>query len=275
MQAHRNRRPNGSWDAEIVPHAAEIVSSYDTGVTLRQLFYRLVADETLRNMQTEYSMLSAYTARARREGRFPALIDRGRRVHRMLSFVSAEQAIAQALDWFRLDRAAAQPSAIYIGTEKATMVEQLRKWFEDVPVVALGGYSSQTYVDEIATEIVGDGRPSVLVYAGDFDPSGEDIDRDFIERTGVFDTTIRIALTPEQIEQYDLPVQPGKATDSRSAAFELRHGRLIQVELEALEPGILRGLYEAAIADYFDEDLHADVLAREAEQQLELEARLR
>src|SRR5215207_143693 len=44
----------------------------------------------------------------------------------------------------------------------------------------------------------------------------------------------RIALTSEQVEEHDLPPQPGKTTDARSAAFALRHGRLVQVELDAL-----------------------------------------
>jgi hypothetical protein len=36
----------------------------------------------------------------------------------------------------------------------------------------------------------------------------------------------------------------GKATDSRAAAFEARHGRLVQVELEALPPPELRALLQ-------------------------------
>lgn len=31
----------------ILPHAAAIVNSYDTPITLRQLFYRLVSDGTI------------------------------------------------------------------------------------------------------------------------------------------------------------------------------------------------------------------------------------
>jgi hypothetical protein len=40
----------------------------------------------------------------------------------------------------------------------------------------------------------------------------------------------------------------GKATDSRAAAFKARHGRLVQVELEALAPDDLRQLFEDALA---------------------------
>ena len=79
----------------------------------------------------------------------------------------------------------------------------------------------------------------MLIYAGDHDPSGEDIDRDFLERTDCFDEVVRVALTAEQVAAYGLPPQPGKATDSRAAGFVERHGRLVRVELDALDPNAL------------------------------------
>jgi hypothetical protein len=44
-----------------------------------------------------------------------------------------------------------------------------------------------------------------------------------------------------------LPVNPGKAADSQAVAFIRRHGALVQVELDALDPAELRGLGQAAI----------------------------
>src|SRR5665213_2793971 len=63
-----------NW-AVVLRHAAEIVSGYDTGVTLRQVYYRLVADQSLPNTLSSYNQLSVKSAVARREGWFPALID--------------------------------------------------------------------------------------------------------------------------------------------------------------------------------------------------------
>jgi len=62
------------WRGSVLPRAVGIVESYDTGVTLRQLFYRLVADGTLPNLKQKFSDLSAYTAQAHRDGKFPNLI---------------------------------------------------------------------------------------------------------------------------------------------------------------------------------------------------------
>ena len=85
----------------------------------------------------------------------------------------------------------------------------------------------------------------MLLYAGDFDSSGEDIDRDFVERTGCFDQVVRVALDWSQVQHFNLPPAPGKTTDSRAAAFTARHGRLVQVELEAFDPNELTPVVRA------------------------------
>lgn len=77
---------------EIVDHAAAIVRGYETRVSLRQLFYRLVADGTLPNTPSAYKQLSSRTGEARREGRFPALIDLGREVRRPQTFMGPQAA---------------------------------------------------------------------------------------------------------------------------------------------------------------------------------------
>ncbi|MQB02474.1 MAG: hypothetical protein GEU78_20075, partial [Actinobacteria bacterium] len=67
------------WPA-VIDRAAVIVEGYDTSVTLRQLFYRLVTSQLIPNSSTAYKRLSALTAQARRDGTFPDLIDRGRQI---------------------------------------------------------------------------------------------------------------------------------------------------------------------------------------------------
>jgi hypothetical protein len=276
--------PRIDW-ASIIERAAEIVRSYDTGVTLRQLFYRLVSEQLIPNVDTSYKRLSALTAQARRDGAFPELVDRGRHIHRSLYFDDVAEALAETLRWYRLDRTIGQDVSVYLGVEKAGIVEQLRSWFGDygIPVLALGGYSSQSYVGQVVADVQSqrlpdrliddygatwdvdtpNWRPAVLLYAGDFDPSGEDIDRDFVARTGCWDKVIRVALSAEQVQTYRLPPNPGKVTDSRAAAFTARHGQLVQVELDALDPVDLRRLYTDAIAQFWDTSAYDAVLARE------------
>lgn len=263
------------WTA-ILDRSAGIVRSYDTGVTLRQLFYRLVADGTLPNTRSAYTSLSSYTAEARRSDWFPQLIDRTRSIHRRKTFEDLTDAREWLANVYRLDRTIGQPYSIYLGVEKAGIVEQLSAWFGDlgVGILALGGYSSQTYVDEVARDVSYYGRPAVLLYAGDFDPSGMDIDRDFTERTGCFAEVVRVALNDEQVRTYDLPPQMGKKSDTRAAGFVAKHGALVQVELDALPPDQLRQLYQDALAPYWDPDAYARVRYLEEDERTELEAAL-
>ena len=103
-----------------------------------------------------------------------------------------------------------------------------------------------------------------LVNGGDFDASGEDIDRSFVAQTDCWDELRRVALTAAQVELYDLPPQPGKKADSRAAGFIARHGRLVQVELDAPPPDALRALYAEEIAEFWDGAAMKESLAREA-----------
>lgn len=263
----------------ILEHAAQIVRSYSTRVTLRQLFYRLVADQTLRNTRSEYGQLSKKTAEARRAGWFPSLMDRTRDIER---FYPLFRSTAEALEWtkarYRRDRTEGQEVSIYLAVEKAGIVNQLDEWFGrpyGLPILPLQGYSSQSFVDEVVEDVYGGhyanrlgsgDRPAILIYAGDFDPSGEDIDRDFTERTGCWDEVHRIALLPEQVDEYDLPPAMGKASDSRASQFIAKHGELVQVELDAIPPDTLRDLYADKINEYWDMDQWRKVCEQEAEE---------
>lgn len=261
-RAQRDARTN--WP-EVIDAARIIVAEYDTPVTLRQLFYRLVAAGWLSNVHTAYSRLSSVTAKLRRKGEFPRLADNTRTIHQYSTWTSPRDGAEWLADVYRLDRTAGQVYNVFLGVEKAGIVAQLRHWFGEMgmPVVALGGYSSEGYVADITEHIDRDGRAAVLLYAGDFDPSGEDIVRDIQARTD-FAKVVRVALTAEQVESYGLPEMPGKASDTRSRGFIERHGRLVQVELDALAPSDLRELFEDALADYWDASAYSAVLAAES-----------
>lgn len=256
----------------VLEHARLVVAEYATLVTLRQLFYRLVAAELIPNTTTAYKRLSAVTAEARRRSEFPELMDRTRRIHRHGTFTGTADAIGYMLDVYRRDRTEGQDVSVFLAVEKAGMVEQLTSWFGGygLPVLALGGYASQSYVGTVAEDVERQGRPAVLLYAGDFDPEGEDIDRDFVARTDCWAKVERVALTPEQVDAHRLPPMPGKADSSRAAGFVARHGRLVQVELDALPPDQLRALFDDALAHWWDTSAWHEVMAREAAERAEL-----
>jgi hypothetical protein len=91
----------------------------------------------------------------------------------------------------------------------------------------------------------------VVLYVGDYDPHGRLIEDVARERLGEFSETDvnwqRVAITPEQIEEYRLPASYGG------------HG----VEAEAMDPDLLRGLLTDAIEEYADDEEMAVTLEAE------------
>jgi hypothetical protein len=64
---------------------------------------------------------------------------------------------------------------------------------------------------------------------------------------------------------------PGKASDSRAAGFVAKHGRLVQVELDALPPNVLHALYSDALAPFLDVSKIEAANAREEAERRELQ----
>jgi len=251
--------------AYVLDRAREIVDSYDTPVTLRQLFYRLVSKQLIPNTQTAYKSLSSKTARARRLRQFPAFLDSTREIERELCFKSPAAARAWLRDMYRRDRTEGQKFAVYLGVEKDGLVRLLSTGFGDelgIPIVSLRGYSSQTLADAVTLEVKQAGRPAILIYAGDFDASGEDIQRDFDQRTDCWADVTRVAVTREQIQRYDLPPNLGKKTDPRAKAFARKYGTNMQVEVDALPPDVLRQLFEDAMLPFWNADVSTTLRER-------------
>jgi len=271
-------RTNLSWPP-IIAEAKRIAESYDTDVTLRQLFYRLVSAQLIPNTQSKYTYLSSQTAEARRDGTFPDLIDNTREIHGgggrfdNSPADALQEALEDAVEFYSRNHTEGQDVSIFLGVEKRGTVAQLQRWFGDYdfPILALGGYASQSYVRDVVRAVESYDRPAVLLYAGDHDPSGWDIPRDFVERTNCWKEVKRVALTPEQVAQYELPEAFGKEKDTRKTGFVRRFGKNVQVELDALPPDVLRQLYADAIGKFWDTSKFDAVMAREDEEREELE----
>ena len=109
-----------------------------------------------------------------------------------------------------------------------------------------GGFSSITLAYQAAeqiTEATNNGAvPAEIIYIGDHDPAGVLIDHSIekeLRRHVDSDVELnfhRIAITPEQIEEYDLPTKPRKAKDKRSLHVKET------VEAEAMPPNIAEHL---------------------------------
>ncbi len=128
-----------------------------------------------------------------------------------------------------------------------------------VQVLTGRGYQSTTvkheYAERAKRALSLDKSPIVL-YCGDYDPSGmnilESVIQDIHDDFGLPEVQfIRVALNLDQIEEYNLPSVPIKAKDRRKETHRRRYGD-IAVELDALHPGILRELATQAMESLFD-----------------------
>jgi hypothetical protein len=246
--------------------AAGFVNGNVLPVTLRQTYYHLMSRHHIPPTDSAYKYLSAITAEARRAGTFPSFADETRKVTSSAPHVSIRQTLIDAAYNYRTDRTRGQEFSIWVVAEKRGMVPALEERFGDFGfhVFGCGGYVSQTLADSIHNTIARDGRPAICLYGGDLDASGEDIARDFEKRVGAFDQFVRVAVTPEQVTEYDLPENPGKERDSRAGTFTDKHGRNFQVEVDALDPVDLDRLYRLAAEPFWDREVFNTVTGTEA-----------
>ena len=142
----------------------------------------------------------------------------------------------------------------------------------DAAMVARG-YASLSFLYSAAEYINTLDVPAYIYHAGDFDPSGvnagekiEETLRELAPEAEIFFE--RIAVTPEQINEWDLPTRPTKASDTRSKGFGA-----ISVELDAIEPNQLRQLVQDAIEQHLPAD-QFEVLKAAEESEREIISRL-
>jgi hypothetical protein len=133
----------------------------------------------------------------------------------------------------------------------------------DVGLGACKGYPSLTFLNDTAKRFIEqeeNGKIPVILYFGDYDPSGEDIPRSIEENIRQLGCSsirlIRFALMKDQVLEWELPPAPTKKGDSRTANWD----GLGQVELDAVDPYILQELAEEAIKSVFDTDRYEELL---------------
>jgi len=124
------------------------------------------------------------------------------------------------------------------------------------------GYPSLTFLNDASKRFINakrEGKIPVILYFGDYDPSGEDIPRSIQENLidlGVKVEVRRISLMEHQVVEWNLPPAPAKTTDSRTANWD----GLGQVELDAVDPKKLQGLCFDAINTLFNKEAYSELL---------------
>ena len=268
-----NWRPNAK-SRILVRHANEILAEYEKQgyvLTLRQLYYQLVARDIIPNNVKQYNNLGVLVNNARLACMMDwnRIEDRIRQPEANSHWDSPKDIVEQAARAFYRDHWDGQKYYVEVWAEKDAVSNIIQpvcsEW--DVTFMANRGYSSASAMYRASKRFIraiNQEREIMILYFGDHDPSGLDMDRDIRDRQAMFilgeggkytlpkNNFKRVALTWEQIMQYEPPENPAKETDSRAEEYIARYGNG-SWELDALEPNILAELVESQIRAYLND----------------------
>lgn len=161
-----------------------------------------------------------------------------------------------------------QPYRLVLAGEKSSLAEVLSPIANryDADVYLPTGEMSDTMIHGIAKSGAEDGRPVVVFYFADCDPSGWQMPISVARKLQAMRVNLypalefrvqRVGLLPDHVRRYDLPTSPLKATELRAPKWRASMG-VEQTEIDALaalRPDLLRDMAMAAIAPYYDPTL--------------------
>jgi len=231
-------------------------------LTVRQLYYQLVARDLIPNTEKSYKRVTSLANDARLAGYidWDAIEDRTRAFVRRTRWESGKQILENAARGFHMDMWENQENRPFVIIEKEALVGVLENICHqnDVPLLAARGYPSGTVLREFAVQDIlpYNFQRVVVIHLGDHDPSGLDMTRDLRDRISMFAETeevelVRVALNMDQINERKPPPNPAKTTDSRFADYQRMYGEE-SWELDALPPSYLVELVQEKIDAYRD-----------------------
>lgn len=273
---------------ELMYEARQIALQYGGNLTVRQLYYRLVATGKIHSKQSEYQRLVAGLSAHRMRGLFPFewLLDRTRE-SRPGSYgfdrTNVDDAMGQAAGVIRslpeelINRARwrGQPTHVSVWVEKEALAGMFEQpcnslgvsWFVCRGYPSLSSLYEWTLQVEQAVERDRAIEDVVVLYFGDHDPDGFEIPRSAIrnieeiirlERLDIPTPRLeRVALSIDQIRAFDPPPFPAKRTSSRYQKYYDEHGVNDAWELDALEPDVLVRLIRDEVRALFDADVYS------------------
>jgi len=257
----RRGRGKAQKSLDLIDAAYRILSEIQPA-SVRAVCYRLFTAKLIESMEKRCTnSVGTQLVWARENGVIPWewIVDGTRSIERPATWDSPDQLLRACARQYRQDWWKQQQVQLLLCSEKST-VEGTVKPVTDrygVGFLSLHGYSSATSAHDVAELSMEDERPLIVLYTGDWDPSGLDMsERDLpgrFDRYGGLVEIRRIALTAEDIADPTLPDHPAesKRKDPRYPWFARTYGRQCW-ELDALNPNVLRARVEATIREYID-----------------------
>lgn len=272
-------------------NALEEIQNYDPGVlTLRALHYRMVS-RGMTNTIRHYKRVVSAMIQARWDGIVPfeTFSDHDREKLGVTQYTpteveeEAEYAKKQIKAWmtnYSKNTWENQDHYVEVWIEKKALQGVFQPICQelDVALCPCKGYPSLTFLNDAKNRFYSSenywGKKPVIIYFGDYDPSGEDIPRsikDNLYRMGMDVEVDRRMLLEDQVVEWKLPPAPAKKTDSRTANWD----GLGQVELDAVEPTMLQDIVRESILEYRDQDKYERLQEIEEEERKEYRIQLK
>lgn len=296
-----------NWN-EVIEEVKEALEWFERNrikPTLRTLYYRLVSKNIIPNTKNSYKTLSRKLVEARKKGIIPfdAFVDKTRyskkpfgmgwkpfnsedltkkekKLEEKLNELDLERLIEDEFSYLREARNfwrwSGQKYYVEVWMEKDALADTVWNWIKGEGVVLRvnRGYGSWSFLHESVNEMMAnmeDGMKPVVLYLGDLDPTGVDIDRflqEVYEYFGVEVEFKRIAVTPEQIEKYNLPPRPEDAETLAKLERDVRTKNYKEkyiVELDSLlafVPNEFKKILREEINEYFDREKYDEIKAK-------------
>ena len=271
----RTRRTNAEMESLLDAVKSELASTSER-MTIRHLFYRLANNaKAIAKTEAAYSNLCRHLSVWRKAGEIPysAFVDSTRWYYGTTGFSSVEEALHDCAASYRKNLWRTEGRHVEVWCEKETIASLLSAAAAryGVQVFVCRGFASLSSLWDAAESFKGyreAGHDVHLLYFGDRDPSGVLVDQT-LERTfrDTFNVKIdlrRVAVTPEQIEQYNLPTRPTKTGTTHARGFVGE-----SVEIDAMEPAELHRLVDDALSGFIDaRALEAAKVAEESERSI-------
>ncbi|MHB0955908.1 MAG: hypothetical protein ACYC0X_05945 [Pirellulaceae bacterium] len=251
----------------------EVIEQYRP-MTVRQIYYQAVSRGLIDKTEAAYKgVVCRLLGDMRRDGQMPYdwIADNTRWMRKPKTYDNLAGMLELTQQTYRRAIWGNQKVRVEIWLEKDALAGVLynvtAKW--DVPLMVTRGYPSMSYIHGAAEQIAAEPQFTHLYYFGDHDPSGVDISRfvkqgisELLERwgwdpEGCFSFE-RVAVTRDQITEFELPTRPTKKSDSRARNFEGE-----SVEVDAIDPDTLRDICRSCIAGHIDQEAYGRLMAVE------------
>jgi hypothetical protein len=209
----------------------------------------LIPSMSTSDMQKVYRLLR----QAREEDTIPWewIVDETRSLERVSTWdnpAAYARAVARS---YRRDFWNQQPARVEVWSEKGTIRGLLQPVLDEYAVGfrVMHGFASATAVYDVAQD--DDGRPLIVLYVGDYDPSGmfmseEDLPTRLDKYDGQHVELRRVALKRAHTSGLSSFPAADKKKDKRYAWFVRNFGKRCW-ELDALDPNVLRDIVEEEI----------------------------